>query len=198
MRKLVNKTNVDPADDDYPFGRARNNPGNRTGTPVDEDLVGDILQFFEKLFFESGLIANEMPDNDYTGFQLYEALETLFAKRNQGAWQDIPLINGWTAGARGAKYRVDQFGQCHLRGSLVASTASGDVITNGLPPPVELTYLYLPIPNIDGAALPGSGGPGNGITPMRITTDGAADFWIVALEGGGTKPCLDGLSYWTN
>lgn len=81
MRLLQNKTNVDAPDDDYPFGRARNNPGNRTGTPVDEELLGDILQFFEKMFNASGLVANEMPDNDYAGFQLYEALQTILTAR---------------------------------------------------------------------------------------------------------------------
>lgn len=74
MRKLVNKTNVQAPDADYPYGRAKDNPGNKTGTPVDENLLGDMIQFFEHLFAESGLVANELPDNDYSGFQLFEAL----------------------------------------------------------------------------------------------------------------------------
>jgi hypothetical protein len=90
MRLLQNKTNVDAPDDDYPFGRARNNPGNRTGTPVDEELVGDILQFFEKMFNASGLVANELPDNDYTGFQLFEAFDAYIQAKIDAA---LAIIN---------------------------------------------------------------------------------------------------------
>lgn len=80
MRKLANKVNVDPPDGDYPFGRAKNNPGDRTGTPVDEELLGDILQFFEKIMDDSAIVPNELPDNDYSGFQLFDALISIIEK----------------------------------------------------------------------------------------------------------------------
>jgi hypothetical protein len=87
-RSLENKPNVDGPDSDYPFARIRNKqPGILSGTPVTEEVYGDMHQFFAKMFFESGLSYNEIPDNDYSGFQFYEALikvirEKAFIKSN--------------------------------------------------------------------------------------------------------------------
>jgi len=81
MRLLATKTNVNAPDSDYPFGRIRNNPGNGTGTPVNELLYGDMHQFFEKLMDAAGITANGLPDNDYSGFQLFEALDTYISEK---------------------------------------------------------------------------------------------------------------------
>jgi len=80
MRALRNKLNINPPDSDYPFGQVRNNPGDRSGTPVDENLVGDVMQFFEKLMLDSGLAMNNLPENAYSGFQLNQALNRLLKK----------------------------------------------------------------------------------------------------------------------
>lgn len=74
MRALKNKINVQSPDGDYPFARAKDNTGGNNGTPVDEKLLGDLLQFAEKLMFEGAVVPNEFPDNEYAGFQLFEAL----------------------------------------------------------------------------------------------------------------------------
>lgn len=72
---LLQKENVDGADSDYPFGKIRDKePGVQNGTPVNVKTYGDFHQFFSKMFFESGLTYNNLPDNDYSGFQFYEAL----------------------------------------------------------------------------------------------------------------------------
>lgn len=76
-RSLENKANVDPADSDYPYGRIRDKTASVNGTPVNEEVYGDFHQFFAKLFAESGLTYNEQPDNDYSGFQYFEALQTV-------------------------------------------------------------------------------------------------------------------------
>jgi hypothetical protein len=77
MRRLVNKTNVEAPDSDYLYGRIKDNPGNNTGTPVNELVYGDMHQFFERLFALSGLTENELPDNAYSGWQLMQALGNL-------------------------------------------------------------------------------------------------------------------------
>ncbi len=77
MRKLENKTNVQAPDTDYPFGRVRDKTSTIPGTPVDEEQFGDMHQFFEKLISISGITPNDLPENDYSGFQSIEALLTV-------------------------------------------------------------------------------------------------------------------------
>lgn len=76
-RSLVNKPNVDPVDGDYPYARIKDDDGSNNGTPVDEEVYGDIHQFFEKMMDVAGVVHNEQPDNNYSGFQLFEALLAL-------------------------------------------------------------------------------------------------------------------------
>ena len=77
MIKTVDKTNVVPAGGDYPFGDIKNDDGTFNGTPLNRELLADYVQFFEKLFSESGLTANDLPDNLTDGFQLYEAFNLI-------------------------------------------------------------------------------------------------------------------------
>lgn len=75
-RKLSNKVNVDAPSATYPFGRVKDNPGDNTGTPVDEALLGDLIQFFEKLMDAAGQTFNNQPENQTSGFQFFNALVT--------------------------------------------------------------------------------------------------------------------------
>lgn len=74
-RALSTKTNVIPPNSDYPYARARDNDGSANGTPVNENLFGDIIQFFEKMMADAGVTHNGLPDNDYSGFQYVQALD---------------------------------------------------------------------------------------------------------------------------
>lgn len=74
MRRLVNKPNVDSPDSDYPYAKARDKTPSEGGTPFTEEVFGDMIQFFERMMELSGITANELPDNNYSGFQLMEAL----------------------------------------------------------------------------------------------------------------------------
>lgn len=73
-RKLSNKVNVDPISGAYPYGRVKDNPGDNTGTPMDELLLGDLIQFFEKLMDASGITFNNQPESNTNGFQFISAL----------------------------------------------------------------------------------------------------------------------------
>jgi len=73
-RKLSNKTNVTAPDATYPYGKVKDNPGDNTGTPVNEALLGDMTQFFEKLMAATATAFNNQPENDVSGFQFYTAL----------------------------------------------------------------------------------------------------------------------------
>ncbi|MCK4521270.1 MAG: hypothetical protein KAU20_01760 [Nanoarchaeota archaeon] len=77
MIELQNKTNVEAPNGEYPYGKTKNNTGTNNGTPVNEELVHDVMQFFEKLMAEGAVVANGIPDNEYDGFQLYEAFAKL-------------------------------------------------------------------------------------------------------------------------
>jgi len=80
-RNLATQQNVIVQNSQYPYGRIKDNPGDNTGTPVNEAVYGDIHQFFARLFAVSGLVYNNLPDNAYTGFQFYSAF-TLYVQRN--------------------------------------------------------------------------------------------------------------------
>ncbi len=78
-RSILDLDNVDPADYDYPYGKVRDVSalGASDGTPVNEAAIGDVLQFFQKLMDEASVVPNGLPDNNYSGFQLFQALEDL-------------------------------------------------------------------------------------------------------------------------
>lgn len=78
MKLLENKTNVSPPTPSFPYGALNDDPGNGTGTPVDVDLLSDIIQTMSKIFAESGMVANNNLDNEINGWQLYEAMKSVF------------------------------------------------------------------------------------------------------------------------
>lgn len=77
MRLLATKPNVIAPNSDFPFGRLRDRAGAVHGTPVTEQVYGDIHQFFEKLMNIAAVIANGLPESAYSGFQLITALTTV-------------------------------------------------------------------------------------------------------------------------
>lgn len=89
MRTLLNGTNVDPADGDYPNGRTRDKVGGTPGTIINELLTGDFTQFFQKLIIDAATVENNLPDNVTNGYQLIEALDSRFNKKivvSVGIW----------------------------------------------------------------------------------------------------------------
>jgi microcystin-dependent protein len=81
MRRLQSKPNVIAPASPYPFGKIKDRVGAAPGTPVDEEVYGDMHQFFEKLMSVVGMTGNDLPDNDTNGYQLIDALKK-FAKRH--------------------------------------------------------------------------------------------------------------------
>ncbi len=77
-RLLTSIPNTDSPTPDYPNGKIRNKDlttGPPTvGSPVVEELYGDIIQFFQKLLIDAGITANGNPDNISNGYQLIVAL----------------------------------------------------------------------------------------------------------------------------
>lgn len=87
--KLENKTRVVAPSSDYPFGKIKDTTVSAPGTPVSESVYGDFHQFFAKMLDNSGVVANGLPDNDYSGFQYFQSLLKVVAKYTVG-----PLVRG--------------------------------------------------------------------------------------------------------
>lgn len=81
MKKTVNKTNTEAVSTAQPFGGVKDNTGANDGTPVNKELIGDYVQFFEKMFSMSGITANGLPDNATNHFQLVQALFSVMPKK---------------------------------------------------------------------------------------------------------------------
>lgn len=118
MRSLANKTNVTAPDADYPYGRLKDNDGTGNGTPVNEQVYGDIHQFFEKLMAEAGLAANNLPENVTNGFQLITALKKVIGINTKvieiGDW-DMDTNNSKVVVHGFADYKKIRSVQCTVR-----------------------------------------------------------------------------------
>jgi hypothetical protein len=73
-RSIINKPNTDGISGDYPFGKIKDKTISAPGTPVNTVVYGDFHQFFAKLMDYAGVTPNELPDNEYSGWQLMESL----------------------------------------------------------------------------------------------------------------------------
>lgn len=72
MIRLQDKTNAVAPDSDYPYGNVKDRD-TTPGTLANTQMFGDAMQFFEKMIAESGITPNGLPDNEYSGWQLWEA-----------------------------------------------------------------------------------------------------------------------------
>lgn len=88
MRKLVDVTNVNAPDADYPKGRVRDKVGATLGTEYSEILHGDMIQFFQKLVIDSGITENDLPDNTTNGYQLLDALSIVAS-----SWKTYTILD---------------------------------------------------------------------------------------------------------
>lgn len=106
----------------------------------------------------------------------------------QGAWTNITLLNSWAAGARTPQYRVDFFGQVHLRGDLNASSASNDTISSTMPAG--------DINQVGFVSRVGVGAPE--IYDIAFSNAGVlSSSDRNTLQSAGYTVVLDGLNYWT-
>lgn len=76
----TNINNTDPAN--YPDARIKDNTGLGDGTPVNEEVYGDIHEAFAKMMRLYGIEYNGVPDNETTGYQLVEAIRSLASKND--------------------------------------------------------------------------------------------------------------------
>jgi len=96
MIPLVDKPNVVTPDSDYPYGRTKDDDGSNNGTPLNTLTHGDLHQFFEKLMDEADVTPNGLPDNAYSGFQLFEALDIMVDNPSWRPASELTFANSWT------------------------------------------------------------------------------------------------------
>jgi hypothetical protein len=87
MIALKDKVNVNAPNGTWPYGELRDNPGDNSGTPVDEVLVSDVMQLMEYIMNDGGVVPTGLLDNLANGFQLADAL-TLFIRSKQATESD--------------------------------------------------------------------------------------------------------------
>jgi len=67
---------------DYPNGRIKDSTGAGDGTPVNEQIYGDIHEVFAKLMRLSGIPFSGLPDNELNGYQYVDAMRFLASKND--------------------------------------------------------------------------------------------------------------------
>lgn len=83
MRNKGLQPNIDNSDlINFPNGRIKNNDGSGNGTPVNEQVKGDIHEFFDKMLRLYGITHNGLPDNEANGYQSIEALRAVASKND--------------------------------------------------------------------------------------------------------------------
>ena len=93
---LQNFPNIIAPNSDFLSGRIKDNPGDGSGTPVNQLTNGDLQEFFSRLMVYAGLTPNDMPDSEYTGHQYIQALtKRIFHKASSPIIES--LIGGYTA-----------------------------------------------------------------------------------------------------
>jgi hypothetical protein len=103
----------------YPYGRVKDAPN---GTVADETMIGDTIQFTQKLMGEAGVTPNGDPDNNSDGWQIYEAFEILSGR---AAWNVIPASGGTATGytaVGGGSVTVDAADRIYERVQLLGKT----------------------------------------------------------------------------
>lgn len=94
-RNKAVQQNIDGSDiPNYPFKRIRDNDGSGNGTPVNEEVYGDMHEFFAKLIVDSNTVFNGLPENKTNGYQYYDALMQLANKNS--LIKDIVLADATT------------------------------------------------------------------------------------------------------
>lgn len=80
-KKLI--TNIDNSNlVDYPNGRIKDSTGAGDGTPVNEQIYGDIHEAFAKLMRLAGIPFSGLPDNELNSYQYIDAMRFLASKND--------------------------------------------------------------------------------------------------------------------
>jgi hypothetical protein len=88
---ITSKPNTSAPSSDFPLGNIKDRVGANPGTPVNTEVYGDFHQFFAQLMQQGGVTPNNVPDNEYSGYQLIEGLIGMFG----GIRRKVVPIGSW-------------------------------------------------------------------------------------------------------
>ena len=77
MIHIKDQTNAIPVDGVNLYGDIKDDSGVFDGVPLNRALLSQNIQFFERMFSASSLVANGLLENNTNGYQLFEALEDI-------------------------------------------------------------------------------------------------------------------------
>lgn len=181
---IINMPNTSAPDSDYLGGRIKDDTGINDGTPINVLTNGDIQEFFSKLMNIAGIVPNGLPDSEYTGHQLIQAL------LNDTGWILVTVYAAGTSGSQAYYRRVRN--RVYLRGyiavPLVSAWAGGYFTLPVGFRPVAYTYT---IPNLQIDSTTGV------VTPIHtiIGDTGPVSGFSTASPTHGATIYLDGLSF---
>ena len=75
MRKIESLPNTEPASEDFPFGRIKDETTEQLGTPIVEATYSDIAQSMYRFMQAATEVPNDLPDSKTNGWQLVRAIE---------------------------------------------------------------------------------------------------------------------------
>lgn len=81
MKLLQNKLRVAAPSAEFPYGNLIDETGVNDGTAANRLFFSDGMQFFEKMMDEAGIVPNGIEDNEYDGWQLFQAFQSSITKK---------------------------------------------------------------------------------------------------------------------
>jgi len=91
-------------DPQLPFGGIKNETDTEDGTPIVEEVLGDVLTNMYKLLQTVGITPNQLQDKDSTGYQILNALKLL-----PNNLTDIQQVLSLSATTWSINFNVDYF-----------------------------------------------------------------------------------------
>ena len=138
---ILDLENATPEDSDNIYGDITDDNGSGNGTPMNNKAFHDMFVFFQRLMQKGNVTPNHLPDNAYTGFQLFTALQNLFT--GTGIKTPLTLLNSWVTAATAPSLRTDGIGNVYLSGNITApgSDYYPFVIPSGMRPKSNRLFI---------------------------------------------------------
>lgn len=156
MIPLSNKPNTVPPGGDYPYGKLIDDTGIGDGTQVNENNFNDLFQFFERLFAQSEISANNLPDNAANGWQLFDAFAKVIAAglpgNDGGQWiyAGIPICTVLGGGS----VDISTINISYNSFKLVGKTLFWQININNFTVTGNVTSIEIPLPPAFYALMP--------------------------------------------
>jgi len=173
MKLLQDKLRVAAPTAEFPYGDIIDETGVNDGTAANRLFFSDGMQFFEKLMDEAGIVPNGVADNEYDGWQLFQAFQSATTKKYtkeittafdgdvisitcaeiEAAFQDV---NPFYVGGIGTGTATNSFADFHIQIRFLVTgvwydlpvtsgTGGANIETNNTTGDIQITFDLAPI-----------------------------------------------------